>query len=823
MRGDVRCADSPNAVAAMLEGEECAAFEDHVAGCPECRALMVEVGRSCEVEETLVGRYIVLDQIGAGAMGVVYRAYDPDLDRDVALKLVAEVTREAQAMAKLAHPNVVAVYDAVTTRDVSFVAMELVEGSDLEVWLRTPRTHAEILRCFVQAGRGLAAAHDAGIIHRDFKPSNVLVGSDLRARVSDFGLARAASDVPARLAVCGTPAYMSPEVKRGEPADARSDQYSYALALCEALTGERAPTAALPRAVRPAIVRALSEDPSARWPTMDALVDALDPTTRRTWPWAVAVGAAAVAAASIITVVALGDDAPSTCAVPDRFGGIWDAPTKARIAATIPDAWPRVAASIDRFVAAWQASHVAACQATQRGEQSGALLDRRIACLNGERARLAATVELLTDATVAVRAAGAADLTDRLATCNDVALLDSTTQISPTLRVRAAAAKQALARVEVTALRGGHTDAITGARGVLDEAIATGDTRLEADARRSIGESQWRAGQLAASIQTLYEAVDAAKRARAPDLEGGALLVLVAVLGYEEARYDEALQVSRLAESTMRATGDESQLGRLLGNRAAIHYARSDFASARADYERSLALLEQAYGPNDRRVGQTLMNLAMVSADLSDDATEALGLYARALGILEASLGPTHFEVANLLSNRAVALANNARFAEAYADLERALSIRAATYPGAHRDIATTHRTWAEVAEEAGDTRVAIEHYRIAFTQLSALYRPDHPQLAIAYRGLGHAHAAARAWPEAIEALEHALAIWDTARIDGPLQAATRFSLARALWESRRDRNRARQLAARAHEALAAVPGQTELVEEIATWRTTRR
>ena len=289
-----------------------------------------------------VGRYRVLGRIGSGGMGVVYRAHDPELARDVAVKVVnpetgagheharARLVREARAMARLAHPNVIHVYDVGTVEDGVFIAMELVEGQSLAAWLAAePRPWRQILELFVHAGRGLAAAHAAGVIHRDFKPHNVLVGTDGRVRVGDFGLAggdaagptgphgavtepiEPAPDEPAALdrasisgaltrtgMLLGTPKYMPPEQESGAPASARSDQFSFCVALYEALYG-RPPYAGdsvsiyrhhvrhgdvLPppegsrvRAwVHAEIVRGLSVDPAERHPGMDALLDRLD-------------------------------------------------------------------------------------------------------------------------------------------------------------------------------------------------------------------------------------------------------------------------------------------------------------------------------------------------------------------------------------------------------------------------------------------------------------------------------------------------------------------------------------------------------------------
>jgi eukaryotic-like serine/threonine-protein kinase len=196
-----------------------------------------------------LGRYELVARIGAGGMGVVYRAFDPELRRHVAVKRAvfdeaneararARFLREAQAMAQLSHPHVVPVYDVGGAGEDVFLAMELVEGGTLTAWLRAPRTAQEILAVFVQAARGLAAAHAHGVVHRDFKPHNVLVSRDGRARVTDFGLARLAGE-PEADGAAGTPAYMAPEQLRGEAGDAQSDQFAFAVALYEALAGRR--------------------------------------------------------------------------------------------------------------------------------------------------------------------------------------------------------------------------------------------------------------------------------------------------------------------------------------------------------------------------------------------------------------------------------------------------------------------------------------------------------------------------------------------------------------------------------------------------------
>ncbi len=298
-----------------------------------------------------IGRYLILERVGSGSMGVVYGAYDPELDRKIALKLLrggqpgqdevvarGRLLREAKAMARLAHPNVVVVHDVGVFEGQVFLAMEFLGGGTLRSWLASaPRAARDVLKVVVAAGRGLMAAHAAGLVHRDFKPENVLLDKEGRPRVVDFGLARDAiadcestetaldaAAVTARLnsssshghldtltssgAVVGTPAYMAPEQIAGEPTTERSDQFSFCVALYEALYGQRpftgesllqvfhnvnrgnlAPVSEdheVPAWIRRALVRGLRSEPGERWPSMAALTVALedDPADRhRRW------------------------------------------------------------------------------------------------------------------------------------------------------------------------------------------------------------------------------------------------------------------------------------------------------------------------------------------------------------------------------------------------------------------------------------------------------------------------------------------------------------------------------------------------------------
>jgi predicted Ser/Thr protein kinase len=294
------------------------------------------------------GRYQMSEKLGAGAMGVVWLADDPELGRKVALKLLKRpdaalterLVREARSMAQVNHPNVVAVYDVGTAEGATYIAMELVQGKSLRQWQasQTSRTVPEIIEAYISAGRGLAAAHSAGLVHRDFKPDNVLVGDDGRVRVTDFGLAAAKPgesghahpigdvNLTTSGSVLGTPAYMAPEQFTGGHVDSRTDQFNFCVSLYEALYGERpfegktfeelgnnvkagklkAPNDRVPvsKALYAILVRGMSVKPGDRFPTMDHLLAELG--RDRAKPWRV--GAIAAASVAALLVVGLAAD-----------------------------------------------------------------------------------------------------------------------------------------------------------------------------------------------------------------------------------------------------------------------------------------------------------------------------------------------------------------------------------------------------------------------------------------------------------------------------------------------------------------------------------
>ncbi len=401
----------------------------------------------------VVGRYVIENELGRGGMGVVYAARDPVLDRRIAIKLLrstsagarARLLREGQALARLRHTNVVTVYDLGEHGDDVFIAMELVEGTTLRGWWRArKRTADEVIDTLTAAGRGLAAAHAAGLVHRDFKPENVLVGRDGSVRVTDFGLARlaageveedlASADTPLPMppslaesptltrtgALMGTPAYMAPEQHHGAPTDSRTDQFSFCVVMWEALFGERPfadsepggepslevlalevtggrirpppATAVAPQRLRGTLERGLQVKPAARFPTMEALLEARAPPPRRR-RWLAAVGA--VAAAGAITAIAWprgGDGEPVPVAVPApvcehtlaRMDELWSADARAAYEARAkPIEREQDLPWFDQFARRWTGLRRATCDRERAAAGApGPELSREVACLD---------------------------------------------------------------------------------------------------------------------------------------------------------------------------------------------------------------------------------------------------------------------------------------------------------------------------------------------------------------------------------------------------------------------------------------------------------
>ena len=772
---------------------------------------------------TMIGRYVIIDQLGAGGMGVVYAAYDPDLNRRVALKLVQpgdagssgpspRVLREAQALARLNHPNVVSIYDVGTLGQRVFLAMELVEGGTVKEWLQArKRTWREIVEVFAAAGRGLAAAHAGGVIHRDFKPNNVIVGKDGRVRVLDFGLARAAGqavhveppvatrsstdalglDITQAGSVLGTPVYMPPEAYRAEVVGEPGDQFSFCVALYEALYGERPfdhafsdelPPVAPPPAdtevpvwVRKIVLRGLSARISDRFPSMDALLAALadDPAIRRR-KWLLAIGVAAVIAAVLVVAVRMQGgrqgQLDDPCAVASPLAGAWDDAARSRVhtaftASHAPQAeadFARAAAAIDETSQSWLAARANACSDTrEQHREPEAVLLLRLACLDRQKEDLAALVALLARADAKL-VGDAAQAVGQLAGPALCANARSLTYIEPPpedARERATELRLRLSEGRALLLAGREREAGDLLRALVEDARNLGYGPLLAEALYLLGRHDL--DDFASAIRHLDEAetvalanhVDAiAARAAALRLTEGA------VAGREESVLDDW---SERARAWVRRDGDleaefdvEQSLGIL-----AEH--RGDHAAAEEHLRRAIDVGTRAYGGASTRVfgGEASLAYTLIQLGRYDDAVAMLG---PAIERFERAYGSGSVRLRDALDNYGLALAMIGRYKDARAALERALSF------GDNADVARGALLCdlARVALAEGDTAGAIQLGERGVKQIKDL-RVEKINLAINEDPLAAAYVAARRYDDGLSLARECIAEFAKAGNEG--------------------------------------------------------
>ncbi|MCY1064733.1 serine/threonine-protein kinase [Nannocystis sp. RBIL2] len=647
----------------------------------------------------LVGRYVILGRVGEGGMGVVYAAYDPELDRRVAIKLVrpdlrdadsrARLLREAKAMARLRHPSVIAIHDIGVVDDQVFLAMEFIDGVTLGAWLREfPRRWQDVLGVFVQAGRGLAAAHQAGVLHRDFKPDNVLVARDGRAIVTDFGLARPTAPTPAEIEtlrstpdgawqaaheltddrqLLGTPPYMAPEQLAGGPADERSEQFAFCVALFEGLYGVRpfagASVAVLRAAIeagqlaarppgRPtptwldrAVVRGLSGAPAQRWPSMHALLAVLERgQPRRRWPWVTA-GLLAVAGAFAAMRVPVA--AAERCSGGElRVSRVWDDTRRQAVLRALLTAGPgdraatakAVAREVDGYAQTWAEARRDACLATHaRGEQSDAQLERRMDCFDRRLHELEGLLVMLEQAEgdTFVHAAAAVRRLPPPSQCSvgDLRLEASPAEDGP-LAGR-------LAELRTLTLLRQSERVVPLAQELIRDANAVADAAVAIEAQYLLGRAQLDLGDRAAE-RTLAETYWSAVREGLDELAAQAALERASAGEAAGSAIEAKLEWARHAEAAvLRAGGAPRHLGKLQGLLAAVEEARGDFAAMRAHYERALELFVRAGPAGQGDLGSAHSNYAL-ALSRAGDVRAAIEHYERALANFEEHWGSDH-------------------------------------------------------------------------------------------------------------------------------------------------------------------------------------
>jgi tetratricopeptide (TPR) repeat protein/predicted Ser/Thr protein kinase len=707
-------------------------------GGPEPRSLPAGVQRG-----TAIGRFVVLDRLGLGGMGVVYSAFDPELDRKVALKLVlagqpstggssrARLLREAQSMAQVSHPNVAAIYDVGTTDDGIYIAMEYIDGFTLTDWLAvTRRGWQEIVEVFVAAARGIEAAHAAGLIHRDLKPDNLMIGRDGRVRVLDFGLARAntgprssesnealpatssgswspASSLELHLTapghVMGTPMYMAPEQHAGKPVDARCDVYSFCVALWEAVYRQRpfggrsiaeiATNVLSGRIVEPAgvkipgwlratLLRGLAADPDKRIPDMRTLIAELSQDRSRRARRIVVAGAvvAAVAGGVVVTRYVVGVAAPCDDAKA-VLAGVWDAERRDEIEAAfdaenksyVDATWTNVERSLDGYANAIVAMRTEACEATRiHGTQSDELLGRRMACLDRRVRRLGALTSTLANggAETVQRAVEATDGLPDLAPCADAERLMQ--GVAPpedaATRELVEEIRGELEETKSFAVAGHIADLAERSADILARARATEYAPLIAEALLARGNYDVNLGQNDAALEHLGDALELAEAHGHDPVIAEASIVLVLAEGRGRSRFDVADVYARRAGAVLDRMGGEPRLRMLLLSHVGmIENIRGRYAESLVALEAALAIAEEL-GKGSSPSVLPILNSMSVALLENDRPQDADAVVQRALTIIETQVGLSH-------PNAGVVFANQARMRDREHEYEEAVAL----------------------------------------------------------------------------------------------------------------------------------------------------
>jgi len=577
------------------------------------------------------GRFRVLERLGAGGMGVVYEAYDPDLARGVALKLVNVAAKdretaldEAKALARLSHPNVVPLYDVGLERDHVFMVMELVRGKRLTEWSEG-RTLRELLSVYQQAGAALAAAHDVGLVHRDFKPDNAIVGDDGRVRVVDFGLACEADD-PARTTsqrrgAAGTPRFMAPEIKAGSAVTPAADQYSFSVALAEALELAKL---ALPRHIAAVIQRGRAANPADRFASMRDLLRALARDRARTWR-RVAVGTVVASLAAIAIFLRLNQ--PDECERgADQLNSAWSRTARSialdRIATLGPygqSLRSKLEGDLDAHASHWVGEFRAQCLDRRRGTEASPLLHRRKACLELGKAALTTVGELISEAEPANLAElpRAVQSMPNPASCSDPDVLASgTAPPSPEL----APVQRQLTEARILVSAGRYEQAFAKASMVVAKARALGYGSALAEALLVQGRALVGMTYRKAALPILAEATKVALSSRADALAVEAWARRVGALARStESDLDSALASIDIIEPLAQRTAPYARavLYNHLGNveliRDRMDKAREYFALAQAESQNLTGLDALELDPG--RANSALLSSDRVRAD----------------------------------------------------------------------------------------------------------------------------------------------------------------------------------------------------------------
>lgn len=730
----------------------------------------------------MFGRYRVEEYIGGGAMGVVYRASDPKLGRTVAIKLVrpsqrgadaqASLEDEARALARLSHPNIVSVFDVGSVGGQVYLVMELVEGASLAGWLaRADRTRQEILEAFDQLASGLAAMHTAGLVHRDVKPANVLVAVDGRVMVSDFGLVHRlhddavtghtsgeSSDSSSSARAIGTPAYMAPEQLRGEPVTAASDQFSYCVALFQALCGQPPFPARgvaeryrrieqrelssradiLPARLHRVLRRGLAPRAEERFASMDEIRDAL--ASKGRWWRGATLAVVAVVGLGAATLAPTTD--PPNCPWLDD-ARVWDRGSRSRARAAFETvalshadlAWERVDRAMAEFDATWPGEARTECRA--RASSAGA-------CLRGQHRRVRMIADLLqtVDQASLDKATNLVESLPSVAACANVQPLTGRAVEAPEVR---AAVERARTLWEVARFGQAEVEA----RKALNGALDAGSPRLASQARFQLGRAKSRQDHFPEAVALLEQAYWSALK--------HADTTLAAACGLELSYV--ALEEGDLRSSESWARSVRAELDRLpspdllleaaLDQHWGAHYWRlDDFGEAVAKYRLAERHILQAAHPRPLTLASLIQDQAVLLQS-QGDCGRALGEFRRALTIVTDSFGPEHPSLAEILNGEGSCLIRLGEVDQARDVLTRALELANASEGQSEGTVARIHTNLADAFSALGELEKADAHFDEALAIFVPTNGPPRTEAFILYLGKASLARLREDYPEA--------------------------------------------------------------------------
>lgn len=730
-----------------------------------------------------IGRYRVAGRLGEGGMGVVYRAQDPELGRPVAIKVLrtfavgsdpadtARMMREARVLAAVPHPNIVEVFEVGSLSGMVYIAMEFVEGRTLSDWrFEEQPTWREVVTAFVQAGRGLAAAHDSGVVHRDFKPANALMAVDGRVRVLDFGLAKpvdeavssfesgggsgpvaASGSRSSRLTetgtLMGTPAYMAPEQLRRKPAGPSADQFAFCVALWEALFDERPFRGSTPKAVHLAIRRRDIRDPSRRgvprklvavlmrglayrsedrWPHMSVLLDRLEAACGgKRWRAIATVGAALTVGAIAAAVGATTPtNAVGPCALELDGQPIWSEQTRERFGAAFTEAgaaaqWAAASNAVDGYHTELETAYVAGCEA----QRAGGTNDGELSCLRTRAQGLGLLLEAVESQSLHRQLAKAVLGLPKVAACSGV------TDSGPPPAIADAVSSERTNLARVVALRsaGQYDEAFELTAAAAERADALGYPPLLIEALQERGATAISLGKHDAARIALERgyalAVKNGDDAHARSLAEG----LAHLTGAELFLLDEALAWSRHANAAAERLGDadpERNTRRILGN---AYFAAGRPKEAREYFLAAVTdLRERQEGSDKERIG-VLRQLGNVSLHLSRTQA-AVDYFERARSIAEQLYGPESHDVAALTFNVGLAIEADSHDAQAaHARFARAAELYAAIWNEDHPDLADATYHAGMTQARGGDVDNGLVQAGKGAEMLRRLLGQEHP------------------------------------------------------------------------------------------------